>query len=60
MTEKKQRPAQIRNAEKIMTAVRNWRRFLPLGLVFGVPQILRGENQVAYRYEFYSEDNNRM
>ncbi len=39
---------------------RRWQRFLPLGLMFSLPQFLRAENQVAYRYEFYSEDNNRM
>ena len=46
--------------DRLTMSVRRGRCFLPLGLVFGVPQILRGENQLAYRYEFYSEENNRM
>ena len=32
----------------------------PLGLTLSLPQLLRAENQVDYRYEYYSEDNNRM
>ena len=40
--------------------LRYWRRSLPLGLSFGLPQLLRAENQVDYRYEYYSEENNRM
>jgi hypothetical protein len=45
--------------EKLRAIVRQWRRYLPLGLA-GVPQILRAENHVDYLYEFYTEDNNRM
>ena len=39
---------------------RLWRRLLPLGLASSLPQILRGENHVDYRYEYYKEDDNRM
>ncbi len=41
-------------------AKKPWQRYLPLGFLFSLPQFLRAENQVAYRYEFYSEDKNRM
>ena len=47
-------------ATRLRTKLRDWRRFVPLGVVFGLPQILRGENQAAYRYENYSEDKKRM
>ncbi|MDR3457286.1 MAG: DUF3570 domain-containing protein [Verrucomicrobiae bacterium] len=47
-------------ADKIARAAGQWRRFLPLGMACSVPQILRGENHVDYRYEYYKEDNNRM
>lgn len=47
-------------ADKLLGATRSWRRFLPLGLAFAVPQILRAENRVDYRYEYYVEDNDRM
>ena len=33
---------------------------LPLGLTLSLPQLLRAEDQVDYRYEYYKEDNNRM
>ncbi|MEI7534563.1 MAG: DUF3570 domain-containing protein, partial [Verrucomicrobiae bacterium] len=39
----------------------NFARFsLPLGLTLSLPQLLRAEDQVDYRYEYYKEDNNRM
>jgi hypothetical protein len=47
-------------ARKILCALAGWRRCLPLGVAMGVPQLLRGENHVDYRYEYYDEDNNRM
>ena len=37
-----------------------WPRCLPLGLTFGLPQLLRAENQVDYRYEYYDETGDRM
>lgn len=37
----------------------DWRCLLPLGLV-SLPQLLRGEDQVDYRYENYQEDDHRM
>jgi hypothetical protein len=37
-----------------------WRRWLPLGLACSTPPLLRAENQVDYRYEYYVEDGNRM
>jgi len=37
-----------------------WQRCLPLGLTFSLPHLLRAEDQVDYRYEYYKEDNNRM
>ena len=48
---------------KNKTAARhaNFARFsLPLGLTLSLPQLLRAEDQVDYRYEYYKEDNNRM
>jgi hypothetical protein len=33
---------------------------LPLGLTLSLPRLLRAEDQVDYRYEYYQEDNNRM
>jgi len=47
-------------AEQFSRALGEWHRFLPLGMAMGVPQLLRGENHVDYRYEYYREDNNRM
>ena len=47
-------------ANKTLAVLRIWRRFLPLGLACGLPQILRAENHVDYRYEFYGEENDRM
>ena len=39
----------------------NLTRFsLPLGLTLSLPQLLRAEDQVDYRYEYYKEDNNLM
>jgi len=49
-----------RSADKILHVARLWRRFLPLGMAFGVPQLLRAENHVDYRYEYYGEENDRM
>ncbi len=39
---------------------RQWRRYLPLGLTFGLARILRAENHVDYRYEYYDETGDRM
>jgi len=47
-------------ANKTFQAVRHWRRFLPLGLTFSLPQLLRAENHVDYRYEYYDETGDRM
>ena len=49
-----------RASEKTFSAMRAWRSCLTIPLACGLPQILRGENQVAYRYEFYSEEHKRM
>jgi hypothetical protein len=59
MTAKKPTPCPIGGVKK-KSAHQPWRPLLPFGLLFSVPQFLRGENQVAYRYEFYTEDNHRM
>ena len=42
------------------SVVRQWRRWLPLGLSLSLPQFLRAENQVDYRYEYYDETGQRM
>ena len=42
------------------SVVRQWRRWLPLGLGLSLPQLLRAENQVDYRYEYYDETGDRM
>ena len=47
-------------ANKFRSLLGQWQRFLPLGLAFGLPQILRAENHVDYRYEYYGEENGRM
>ena len=47
-------------AGKVFSARRTWPSYWTIPLACGLPQILRGENQVDYRYEFYSEDHNRM
>jgi hypothetical protein len=39
---------------------RQWRRYLPLGLTFSLARILRAEDHVDYRYEFYDETGDRM
>jgi hypothetical protein len=36
------------------------RYFLPMGIAFGLGQLARAEDQVAYGYESYTEDDNRM
>jgi len=51
---------QIQPANLAWPILRHWRRTLPLGLTFSLPQLLRAEDQVDYRYEYYNEDNNRM
>jgi hypothetical protein len=48
------------SAHQTFSNLRDWRRFLPLGLAFGLPQLLRAENHVDYRYEYYGEENDRM
>ena len=49
--------ATTKNTARIL---RRWRRWLPVGLASGLPQLMRGENQVDYRYEQYIEDGDRM
>ena len=39
---------------------RQWRRYLPLGLTFSLARILRAEDHVDYRYEYYDETGDRM
>lgn len=55
-----QQPKPAGGPDKAIRATRLWLRVLPLGLATGLPQMLRGENQVDYRYEYYKEDDNRM
>lgn len=38
----------------------SWRRLMPLGLSVSLPTVVRAENHVGYRYEYYQEENNRM
>ena len=52
------RPA--RAANEVWHLLRHWRRCLPLGLTVSLPQLLRAEDHVDYRFEYYKEDNNRM
>ena len=40
--------------------VRQWRRFLPLGMTFTLPSLLRAENQVDYRFGYYDEVGKRI
>lgn len=37
-----------------------WRRILPVGLAASLPQLIRGEDRVDYRYENYSEEHDRI
>lgn len=46
--------------ENLLRRAGAWRRFLPWSMVFGVPQLLRGQNHVDYRFESYNENNDRM
>jgi hypothetical protein len=46
--------------DSFSASLRPVRLILPMSLAFGGWQAARGENQVDYRYEYYSEDNNRM
>ncbi len=39
---------------------RQWRQWLPLGMTFTLPSLLRAENQVDYRFGYYDEDGKRM
>ena len=52
------RPAQPANFA--WHIARQWRRYLPLGLTFSLARILRAEDHVDYRYEFYDETGDRM
>ena len=47
-------------ANKTLSFLRDSQRLLPLGLACGLPQLLRAENHVDYRYEYYGEENDRM
>jgi hypothetical protein len=60
MTKSSRPTGSAKVAENLPGAIRSWRRFLPLGLACGLPQLLRAENHVDYRYEYYDEDDNRM
>lgn len=42
--------------------LRRCQRFLPVGFAFGLPHLSRGadDSQVAYRFEYYAEEKNRM
>ncbi len=60
MTQKANDIKPVDSSGKAIRAARLWRRLLPLGLASSLPQILRGENQADYRYEYYHEDNNRI
>ena len=42
------------------STARRWQRFLPLGLTCSLPQLLRAENHVDYRYGYYDETGDRM
>ena len=37
-----------------------WQRLLPLSLTFTLPQLVRAENHVDYRYGYYDETGDRM
>jgi len=37
-----------------------FRRALPIGLTCSLPQLLRAEGRVEYRYQYYAEDHDRM
>jgi hypothetical protein len=60
MTKKTKTSGFAQPADKFLAALRHWRRFLPVGLAFSLPQFLHAEDHVDYRYEFYDEDKSRM
>lgn len=60
MTQKYKHSKPVDSSEKALRLARLWRRLLPLGLASSLPQLVRGEDHVDYRYEDYVEDNDRM
>jgi len=49
-----------RSANRAWHIARQWRRFLPLGMTFSLARLLRADDHVDYRYEYYDEDGKRM
>jgi hypothetical protein len=60
MTKKLHSSESAQPANPAWHIARQWRRYLPLGLTFGLARILRAENHVDYRYEYYDETGDRM
>jgi hypothetical protein len=60
MTKKPKASGFAKTADTIVSALRHGWNFLPLGVACGLPQLLRAEDHVDYRYEYYGEDHNRM
>jgi hypothetical protein len=55
-----QRLKPVAKSGATLFALRPARLVLPMSLAFGGWQTAQAENQVDYRYEYYSEDNHRM
>lgn len=49
-----------KKSESARAGVRRWQKYLPLGLTFALPRLLRAENDADYRFGYYFEDNHRM
>ena len=60
MTTNPNSSANVKPANHLSRQFQHWCRYLPLGLSVGLPQLLRAENHVDYRYGYYDETGKRM
>jgi len=60
MTIKPNSSANAKPANRLSRHLQHWCRCLPVGLSVGLPQLLRAEDHVDYRYEYYDETDKRM
>ena len=51
-------PARL--AKTVRLTGRRWQNYLPIGITLALPRLLRADDQVDYRYEYYAEDARRM
>ena len=60
MTKKNHSSGTAKLANLSWQIVRQWRRFLPLGMTFSLARLLRAEDHADTRYEYYDETGKRM